>query len=379
MHDVSNPNKGRRGRARPDAARDGAPRRGQGGEPGDSSKLQKVLADMGVASRREIEEWIVAGRISVNGMPAHIGQRVNATDKVRVNGQIVSLHAHGRATRVVIYHKPEGEIVTRDDPSGRPTVFDKLPRLRNGRWVSVGRLDLNTGGLLLFTNDGNLANRLMHPSYGVEREYAVRVVGEVSEEQRQTLLSGVDLEDGPAHFNSIASEGGEASNRWYRCTLAEGRNREVRRMFEAIGLMVSRLMRVRYGPVQLPRRLKRGMLEEMEEAEVQALLSEAKMRPAKSAPGEPPKRGGVAAAGDADAGGPRRGAKPAAPRGQGGMRQGGAPAAKPRRQPAGGAQPGQDATSGERPQQRTRRRRGPRRSGGSGPAGGAGGGGETQS
>jgi 23S rRNA pseudouridine2605 synthase len=254
---------------------------GQGGGQGggrnapttlsEPERLQKVLAQAGVASRREIEEWVVAGRISVNGLPASLGQKIGPGDRVKVNGKLVPLRFTQRSPRVLIYHKPEGEIVSRDDPEGRPTVFERLPILRKGRWLAVGRLDFNTSGLLLFTNDGDLANKLMHPRYELEREYAVRILGELTEEQVKSLTDGIQLEDGPAKFNLLRDEGGEGANHWYRVTISEGRNREVRRMFEAVGLTVSRLMRVRYGSVELPARLKRGMWMEMPEAEACAL------------------------------------------------------------------------------------------------------------
>ncbi len=230
-----------------------------------------MLAQAGVGSRREIEEWILAGRVSVNGLPAAVGQKVSAADKVRVNGKLVELRMKQRLPRVLLYHKPEGEIVSRDDPEGRASVFVKLPKLRGGRWVAVGRLDINTSGLLVFTTSGELANRLMHPRYGLEREYAVRLVGELTAAQREQLLAGIELEDGAARFNSVFDKGGEGTNHWYHVTISEGRNREVRRMFEAIGLTVSRLMRVRYGPIQLPPRLKRGMTMDLPEQEVRAL------------------------------------------------------------------------------------------------------------
>ena len=251
----------------------GAGRRARGGrklpaEFAESERLHKILAQTGIASRREVEEMIVAGRISVNGMPAGIGQKVGPTDKVRVNGKLVNLQFSIRVPRVLIYHKPEGEIVSRDDPDGRACVFDRLPKLRRGRWIAVGRLDINTSGLLLFTNDGTLANRLMHPRYQIEREYAARLLGRLDDEQIESLKQGIQLEDGPARFNSIDDGGGVGVNHWYRVTISEGRNREVRRMFEALGLTVSRLMRVRYGPVTMSPRLRRGYWEEMEVAEV---------------------------------------------------------------------------------------------------------------
>ena len=272
---------GRRG-----ASRFNKPGSGQGGggrnmlvtdpEP----KLHKALADAGLGSRRELEDWIIAGRVSVNGMPAHVGQRIGPEDKIRVNGKLIQLRfAQGRLPRVLIYHKPEGEIVSRDDPEGRPSVFDKLPRLKAGRWITVGRLDFNSCGLLVVTNNGDLANRMMHPRYELEREYAVRILGELTDEQKQQLLDGVMLEDGPAKFNSLVDRGGEGSNHWYHVTLNEGRNREVRRMFEAIGLTVSRLMRVRYGPISLPPRLKRGQCHDLEPQELEQLMAWARSLP----------------------------------------------------------------------------------------------------
>ncbi len=234
--------------------------------------MHKALADAGYGSRRELEEWIVAGRVSVNGVPAHVGQRVGPEDKIRVNGKLAQLKFMLRLPRVLVYHKPEGEIVSRDDPDGRPSVFAKLPRLKSGRWISIGRLDFNSCGLLLFSNDGGLANRMMHPRYEIDREYAVRVLGEASPEILERLRMGIELEDGVASFKVIVDGGGEGTNHWYRVVLSEGRNREVRRMFEAVGLMVSRLMRVRYGPVHLSPRLKRGQCRDLEPAEVQELL-----------------------------------------------------------------------------------------------------------
>lgn len=235
-------------------------------------KLHKVLAHAGIGSRREMEELIISGRVSVNGEPAHIGQRVGQEDQVRVNGRLVRRPSPQKPPRVLIYNKPTGEIVSHQDPKGRETVFDRLPSIRNGKWVSVGRLDLNTEGLLIFTNSGDLANRFMHPRYGAEREYAVRIFGSLTAEQSQQLLSGVKLDDGPANFSSLEYLGGEGSNRWYRVTLHEGRNREVRRLFEALGLVVSRLVRTRFGEVILPRRLRRGRWEELKPEMVTALM-----------------------------------------------------------------------------------------------------------
>jgi 23S rRNA pseudouridine2605 synthase len=240
-----------------------------------SERLQKVLAQAGIGSRREMEEWIVAGRVSVNGVTAHIGQSVVPNDKIKIGGRLVNVRFTTTKTpRVVIYHKPEGEIVSRDDPDGRPSVFSALPRIRGGRWIVVGRLDFNTSGLLLFTTSGELANKLMHPSSELVRDYAVRVLGELSEESQALLLSGIELEDGPASFASIAEAGGEGANHWYRVTLFEGRNREVRRMFEAVGCTVSRLIRVRYGPIVLPPQLKRGRVRELNETEVKTFMRE---------------------------------------------------------------------------------------------------------
>ncbi|MGX7003672.1 pseudouridine synthase [Caballeronia sp. KNU42] len=239
----------------------------------DTPKLHKVLAEAGMGSRRDMEELIVAGRVSVNGEPAHIGQRIMPTDQVRINGKPVKRKLASKPPRILLYHKPTGEIVSHADPEGRPSVFDNLPPMKTAKWLAVGRLDFNTEGLLLLTTSGDLANRFMHPRYSVEREYAVRVVGELAEGMRQKLLSGVELEDGPANFLRIRDGGGEGTNHWYHVALAEGRNREVRRMFEAAGLMVSRLIRTRHGPIALPKGLKRGRWEELEDNEVRGLLA----------------------------------------------------------------------------------------------------------
>ncbi len=257
----------------------------------DQPKLHKVLADAGLGSRRDMEELILAGRVSVNGQPAHIGQRIGANDQVRVNGRTVPRRAAGPVQRVLLYHKPAGEICTRDDPDRRATVFDKLPRLKGARWVAVGRLDFNTEGLLVFTTSGDLANRLMHPRYGWEREYAVRVLGRIDDEAREKLLAGVELDDGPAKFSLLEDIGGDGANSWYRAVLSEGRNREVRRMAEAVGVTVSRLVRLRFGPVALPRGLSRGRWLELDESEVHALMRE--VRQVKGGPGAAPAAAGV--------------------------------------------------------------------------------------
>jgi 23S rRNA pseudouridine2605 synthase len=219
-----------------------------------------------------MEELIVAGRVSVNGEPAHIGQRVAPNDQVRVNGKPIVRTNTKKPPRVILYHKPAGEIVSHDDPGGRASVFARLPKLRTGKWLSVGRLDLNTEGLLIFTTSGDMANRIMHPRYGTEREYAVRVLGEMDEAQRQSLVDGIELDDGLAAFGSLDYLGGDGSNRWYRVTLQEGRNREVRRMFEAVGVTVSRLIRTRFGDIVLPRTLRRGRWDELDPSLVTALM-----------------------------------------------------------------------------------------------------------
>ncbi|MDP2366930.1 pseudouridine synthase [Rhodoferax sp.] len=238
----------------------------------ESPKLHKVLAQSGMGSRLEMEQLIMEGRITVNNEPAHIGQRIQFGDHVKVNGKPIRFRIDPPPARVIAYHKPVGEVVSHDDPQSRPTVFRRLPKLYQGKWQSVGRLDINTEGLLLFTSSGELANNLMHPRFGLEREYAVRVLGALSKEERQTLLDGVRLDDGMARFGSIEEGGGEGSNCWYRVTISEGRNREVRRMFEAVGHAVSRLIRIRYGAMMLPRGLKRGAWMELDEGDIRALV-----------------------------------------------------------------------------------------------------------
>lgn len=262
-------------RRAPRAAPEDHSKRGRHKEvPGKPERLHKLLAQSGIGSRREMEELITAGRVNVNGEVAHVGQSVAPGERVKVNGKLVHLKFSNRLPRVIIYHKPEGEIVSRDDPDRRPTVFTSLPRMSGGRWVAVGRLDFNTSGLLLFTTSGDLANRLMHPRYNLVREYAVRILGELPDDARQRLLDGIELDDGPAQFATFQEAGGEGANHWYRVSLFEGRNREVRRMFEAVGVVVSRLMRVRYGPFILPPNLKRGQVLELKDLEVQKLVSD---------------------------------------------------------------------------------------------------------
>jgi len=241
----------------------------------DAPKLHKVLAQAGLGSRLEMEQMILEGRITVNGEPAHVGQRIRFGDAVKVNGKPIRLRIAPPPPRVLAYHKPAGEVVTHDDPQNRPTVFRRLPRLYSGKWQSVGRLDLNTEGLLLLTNSGELANKLMHPRFGLQREYAVRVLGALSNDEKQRLLDGVRLDDGPAQFQSIEDGGGDGANCWYRVTIAEGRNREVRRMFEAVGHAVSRLIRIRYGAVVLPRGLRRGVWLELDHRDIERLTTAA--------------------------------------------------------------------------------------------------------
>jgi 23S rRNA pseudouridine2605 synthase len=260
-----------------------------GSSPGKRERLQKVMAQSGHGSRRNIEILIAQGHITINGQVAKLGDSVGPGDKVKLDGHLITLRFGDPLPRVLLYHKPDNEIVTRDDPEKRATVFDKLPKVHGGRWVSVGRLDLNTSGLLMFTTSGELAQRLTHPRFEVEREYAVRVMGELTEEQRKQLLeTGVRIEDDICKFDSIEDRGGEGSNHWYHVVLREGKNREVRKMMEAVGLMVSRLMRVRFGSVELPGHIKRGMFREMEEEQVQELLNFAGMNE------PPPKEEGAA-------------------------------------------------------------------------------------
>jgi 23S rRNA pseudouridine2605 synthase len=259
--------------------RGGKGAKGAGGAAaGKRERLQKVMAQSGHGSRRNIEILIAQGHLTINGQVAKLGDSVGPGDKVKLDGHLINLRFGEQLPRVLLYHKPAGEIVTRDDPENRATVFEKLPKVNGGRWVSVGRLDFNTEGLLIFTTSGELAQRLTHPRFEVEREYAVRVMGELTDEQRERLLkTGVDIDGETCTFDGIEDRGGEGANHWYHVVLREGRNREVRRMFEAVGLMVSRLIRVRFGSVALPGHVKRGMLREMEEEQVQELLAFAGM------------------------------------------------------------------------------------------------------
>lgn len=244
-----------------------------GHEVAQGEKLQKVLAQAGFGSRRTMEEWIAAGRVSVNGEPATLGMRVVTGDLIKTERRTLRVGEREQVARILLYHKPEGEIVSRDDPEKRTSVFDKLPKVRGQKWIAIGRLDFNTSGLLIFTTSGELANRLMHPRFEVEREYAVRVQGSMTDEQvSQVLKEGVMLDDGPVTFEKLEDHGGEGFNHWYRVMLKEGRNRIVRRTFDALELPVSRLIRVRFGIINLPPRLKRGMTAELGEGEVAQVM-----------------------------------------------------------------------------------------------------------
>lgn len=242
-----------------------------------TQRLHKLLAVAGLGSRRDMEALIASGRVTINGQVAAVGAGVTQNDIVRIDSRPIRLSFEPELPKVLIYHKPEGEIVSQDDPEGRASVFDKLPKVRGAKWIAIGRLDINTSGLLIFTTSGELANHFMHPRYQVEREYAVRIFGELTDEQLAQLTHGIELDDGPANFDVIHPQGGEGSNHWYQVILREGRNREVRRLFEAFQLPVSRLMRVRFGPVNLPPRLKRGMMLELDQKEVLGLLEWAEL------------------------------------------------------------------------------------------------------
>ncbi|MGZ5054821.1 MAG: 23S rRNA pseudouridine(2605) synthase RluB [Methylobacter sp.] len=255
----------------------------------DGERIQKVLARGGVGSRREIERWISEGRLKINGKPVGLGDRLKEGDRLFLNDRIVNWEKFvEQPTRVLLYHKPVGEVVTRRDPEGRPVVFTQLPKLAVSRWIAVGRLDINTSGLLLVTNNGELANRLMHPSTQVEREYAVRILGEVSDATLARLKEGVELEDGMAKFDDIHFFGGEGANKWYNVIVAEGRNRLVRRLWESQQVVVSRLMRVRYGPVVLPERLKARTFYELTDKELDLLFEFADMAREKPAGADKP-------------------------------------------------------------------------------------------
>lgn len=257
-----------------------------------SEKLQKILANAGLGSRREIEKWIAAGRVSVNGSIVPLGERATVKDTIRVDGKVIQLKPAGEVyTRVLAYNKPIGEICTAKDPGGRPTVFESLPSTKFGRWISIGRLDINTTGLLLFTNNGELAHRLMHPSYEVERKYAVRVHGEVTQEMINNMRKGVLIDGEFCQFLFVQSKGGEGTNSWFDVGLAEGKNREVRKLWESQGVEVSRLMRIQYGPIELPQRLNRGRWVDLEEKQIQevAKLVDLDVKPRKSRPDD---RGG---------------------------------------------------------------------------------------
>ncbi|MGD8349519.1 MAG: pseudouridine synthase [Gammaproteobacteria bacterium] len=247
-------------------------------------RIQKYLASQGAGSRRQIDSLLQQGRISVNGKPAKPGDQVAGGEKIAIDGKLLRLHRHPARGKILIYHKPVGQVCTRADPEGRDDVYQHLPGLQQGRWVGIGRLDINTSGLLLFTNDGELANRLMHPSYEVEREYAVRVHGEVSPAMLQQLRDGVELDDGPAHFDDIVDSGGSGTNHWYHVVLKEGRNREVRRLWEAVGVEVSRLVRVRYDQFSLPKWLKPGKYRILDEDVVDRAYRRLGLKPDKQAP-----------------------------------------------------------------------------------------------
>jgi len=250
--------------------------------PQKGERIQKVLANAGFGSRRELERRIAAGDVKVNGKVAKLGDRISTEDRVTIGHQRVGnwrLQESGQ--RTIVYNKPEGELVTRSDPGGRPTVFRHLPRLRTGRWIAVGRLDINTSGLIIFTTDGELTHRLLHPSQQIEREYAVRVLGQVTDGMVKQLVNGVELDDGPARFEDVVESGGEGSNRWFHVVIMEGRKREVRRLWESVGVQVSRLKRVRYGPIMLDKRLLAGKWRDLERSELESLYRMVGLSPTK--------------------------------------------------------------------------------------------------
>jgi 23S rRNA pseudouridine2605 synthase len=325
-------------------------------------RLHKVLASCGFGSRRAMEEMILAGRITVNRLPAEVGQKVGPGDEVRINGELVKVRFTEPRPRVLMYHKPAGEIVTRDDPEGRPTVFAKLPSIGNGKWINVGRLDYHTEGLLLFTNSGELANRLMHPRYEVEREYAVRVLGRLTDEQMQKLVAGIELADGMAKCDKVEDGGGEeeGANHWYHVVLKEGRNREVRRLFEALEVPVSRLIRTRYGTLAMPSVLKRGDVMELEAPEVTAVMEAAGLKghPQGGRPqqGNRPPRPGKQKQRQGERKGPRPPQQGQRPQGQGQRPQGQGqrPQGQGQRPPGQGPRPHGKPRKGQRPQQQPR-------------------------
>ena len=339
----------------------------------DAPKLHKVLAQSGIGSRRDMEQLITDGKVTVNGEVAHTGQRISFGDEVRVAGRVVKLRIAPPPARVIAYHKPAGEVVTMDDPEKRPTVFRRLPRLAHGKWQSVGRLDINTEGLLLFTNSGDLANKLMHPRFGVEREYAVRVLGTLEAESREKLLSGVSIDGQEAHFKSIEDGGGEGANRWYRVVITEGRNREVRKLFDAVGMAVSRLIRIRYGSVVLPKGLRRSVWVDLDENDVRRLRQLAgadnpqrNQQPREDGPRDNAPRDNAPREGGQREGGPREGGQQRnnnQPRNERGPRADNGPRAN-----SGGGQPPKQRDRADRNGRGRDRDRGPRQEQASSPA-----------